>query len=172
MLSIESTALFLLIKGAFLYNPNYLRQIIATVLQLMDMYSSTAAELLILTAAHESILGKKLCQEGGPALGLYGMEPATLFDIYDEYLSRKTELSETLRQVTGISVPSLVGLQFDPIYATAIARIHYWRKEEPLPPVGNLDALAAYAKKHWNTHAGKATPKKYLNDYRRLVLAT
>lgn len=153
------------------YNPNYLRQIIATTLKLMDMYSSVAAELLLLTAAHESHLGKFLCQNGsGPALGLYQMEPATLHDIYVNYLNHRPERGGMVERLTGISVPSMAHLQHDPIYSTVMARLHYRRVSDPFPQPGDLNGLAEYAKEHFNTPLGKATVEKYIDDYQQLVV--
>jgi hypothetical protein len=40
-------------------------------------------------------------------------------------------------------------------YATAIARLCYWRHSDPLPPVGDARAMAEYHKKLYNTKLGK-----------------
>ena len=49
-------------------------------------HSLVAEELLMLTAAHESHLGTYLKQKGGPALGIYQMEPATYRDLHENFL--------------------------------------------------------------------------------------
>jgi hypothetical protein len=153
------------------YNPVYLRQIIATATNLIGMYTPVAAELLLLTAAHESKLGKYKKQlGGGPALGIYQMEPSTLFDIYDNYLEYRPELLESVEEITSIGSPNTTALENDPIYATIMARLHYRRIDEDLPQPGDLNGIAKYAKDHWNTPKGKATVEKYINDYRQLVL--
>lgn len=53
----------------------------------MDMHSQAAENLLVGTAVQESGRGR-LVQKGGPALGIYQMEPATFNDI-GAYLIRK-----------------------------------------------------------------------------------
>ena len=40
-------------------------------------------------------------------------------------------------------------------YATAVARLIYWRVPRPLPAASDLDGLAAYWKTHYNTAAGE-----------------
>lgn len=155
------------------YDIANLRQIIRLTLQLMDRWSDSAEELLMMTAAHESHGGATLQQVGGPAVGIYQQEPATEADLWDYYLARldKRHLRETVVAVTGQSGPSPQRLRYDPIYATAMARVHYLRVPDPLPPAHDTWAMACYCKRFWNTSAGRATPERYLTDYRRLVLA-
>lgn len=131
------------------------------------MASQEAVDLLLLTAAHESHLGTYLWQDGGPARGAFMMEPATEDDIGD-YMYRKQWYNAMNRNYPycGNSI--------------ALARIHYWRVSDPLPKrpkVINEDSmdyyymeLANYAKKHYNTELGKATPLKYYEDFKRCVL--
>lgn len=56
-----------------------LRELITHVLKKYDLHSDNAVELLMLTAAVESNLGHYIKQVGGgPALGIFQCEPATL----------------------------------------------------------------------------------------------
>ena len=112
------------------YSPDAFRAIVRVVLQQMDarhpgMWSRSAEELLMLTSAHESHLGRWLTQQGGGvALGVYQQQPADLLDCY-RYLERRTDIAETVLMVTGHDKPSLIALQYDPVYSTAMARVHY-----------------------------------------------
>ena len=54
--------------------------------------------------------------------------------------------------------------------ATAMARIHYYRVPEKLPPKEDIKAMAVYAKRHYNTELGKATWEDYAEAYKLLVL--
>jgi hypothetical protein len=54
-------------------------------------------------------------------------------------------------------------------FAAAFARVYLYTFPEPLPHADDLDGLARYAKQYWNTEAGKATPEKYLADFKRYV---
>jgi hypothetical protein len=142
-------------------------------------YSEEAVDLLMMTAAHESKGGTFLKQVQGPALGVYQMEPTTHEDIWDNYLeyNRKleVEISGFLPQA-GLCYEELIA---NLTYSTAMARVHYFRVPEALPVMPPLSKcidlrhqeglylweLAEYAKKHYNTVAGKATPEKYYQDY-------
>ncbi len=152
------------------YHPDYLRQIIRTALEPINLWSDNAEELLLMTAAHESHLGKYLHQFGGPALGLYGMEPFTLYDIWQNYLKYRPNRSQQITNLTGTTGPALGQLQYNPIYNTIMARLHYRRAPGMLPDSYDLPAMAEYAKAYYNTPRGKATMEKYMLDYQRLVM--
>lgn len=146
-----------------------LRQAIGTVLIKMDLWSAPAEELLIGTAAHESAGLKYFKQLNGPALGLFQMEPATLDDIYYNYLNRRLDLKEKfdLFRAPGLDLDE--NLRWNIPFQIAAARIHYYRKKPPIPET--IAGQADYWKTHYNTPAGKGTVKKYLDDYQRYVQA-
>lgn len=152
--------------------------VVRPTLQYLDTeikYSEEAEDLLILTAAHESNMGEYLKQINGPALGVYQMEPATLIDIWDNYLDHRQELASTVEVLCeGLHYWEPEGLITNLMYATAMARIHYYRVPEALPKKQEYDtedsyvwALAEYAKEHWNTHLGRATVTDYYRAYVR-----
>lgn len=157
-------------------NAKQLRELVVRpTLQYLDPvipYSETAVELLMMTAAHESHLGEYIAQVGGPALGIYQMEPATRKDIWKNFLMYRDGLSVKLANLEpDISVvsPLITNLT----YATAMARVHYFRVPEALPEgcLQNEETfrkLAAYAKKYYNTELGKATEEDYYEAYMRL----
>lgn len=123
--------------------------------------SETAVRLLLMICAHESG-GFTYCkQRGGPALGLFQMEPPT-FDHVTNYLKR----SGRFPAVRPLPVERLV---IDVEYAAAIARVYLWTFPEPLPVADDLEGLARYAKKYWNTADGAATADKYLSDFKTHV---
>ena len=146
------------------------RYIIIPTLDYIGMNSKSAVNLLLGTAAQESRLGKYLHQINGPALGIYQCEPNTLDDIFNKYLRHRKEL---LRKILKLSIPGLtksknaVGNLY---YATAIARIHYYRVPEKLPSSDDIEGLANYWKKYYNTKKGKGTPEEFINNYKRYVL--
>lgn len=138
-----------------------------------DLWSPVAEELLILTAAHESHLGLFTVQKGGPALGIYQMEPRTLADLYSNYLVYKPEIKKAvdfwLKNRAPKALP-LDDLRDNVPYATAVARAQYLRFKEPLPETTDFDGLFQYYKKYWNTVQGKATYEKVRLDYEKYVL--
>lgn len=153
-----------------MFSPEYLRNLIRISLEPLGWWSQEAEELLLMTAAHESGLGRYTKQIKGPALGLYQMEPNTLTGSYKNYINYRAELQIKIHQVSGVRRPDRGQLQFNPVYSTIMARLKYHRAPGALPPASDTWALAEYAKDHYNTHLGKATPEKYHNAYRRLVL--
>jgi len=149
--------------------------IVIPILKQMSIpYSEEAVELLLMTCAHESNGGEYIKQIEGPALGIYQMEPATHDDVWNNYLQYRQELSldvYTALGNTNANADLMIGNMY---YATAMARIHYWRVSEALPKRFNYTterkffvALAHYSKTYYNTHLGKAIPEKYLTDYLR-----
>jgi len=152
------------------YHPDYLRQIIRVALQPLEIWSYEAEELLMMTAAHESHLGTSLEQIRGPAWGLYQMEMPTLWDIWKNYLEFRPAVTYQVTCITGLAGPDLGHLQYNPIYSTVMARLHYLRVPAALPAAHDVDGMAHYAKDHYNTPAGRATQEKYIADYERLVL--
>lgn len=140
--------------------------IIRPVLRDLGLYSEAAEELLMLTAATESLCGKYLHQVGGPALGIYQMEPATHDDLWVNYLKYKPALSEKVARY-GHEARELPGNLY---YATAMARIHYLRRPEALPSAMDERALASYWKAHFNTHLGAGTVEKAIENYRQYAI--
>lgn len=134
-------------------------------------FSEEAVDLLMLTAAHESKGGTYLKQINGPALGIYQMEPETEADIWENYLDYRRKIWEKLEKLTGTAIlldRDGEDLIHNLAYATAMARVHYFRVPQPLPKKEEenyLLKLAAYAKVHYNTHLGKATPESYYRDF-------
>jgi len=133
----------------------------------MGMHSAAAEKLLLLTACHESQGFRYRRQIKGPALSYFQVEPATLDDLYENYLAYRPAKRATLDAHQPDDVTTLYALEHSDAYAVACARMIYARVKDPLPSVDDEDGLAGYAKQHWNTPAGKATAQKYLDDYKR-----
>lgn len=135
--------------------------VVQPVLEDLGLWSQEAEDLLIGTAAVESKLGTYLHQVGGgPAKGVFQMEPATHDDIWNNYLKYKHTLYDSLKFIAPAS--DAEALIYNLSYATAMARIHYLRVPEAIPKrvyFGSKDsyiaALGAYWKEHYNTYKGK-----------------
>ena len=181
-------------------NPDQLlNHIIVPTLKMLDPvipYSNDAAILLLGTAAQESNCGHEVKQVGGgPAVGIFQMEPKTIADILVNYLKYREDkllsvlnMSFTARDSCGIELSDFVrkynnGIAFgrpklidslnsefmmNPMLACAFARVQYYRVSEPLPSFHDDDAFAWYWKKHYNTHSGKGTVDEYINNFDRL----
>ena len=125
--------------------------------------NSEAAENLVLgTAIQESNLTHLIQLGGGPALGLYQMEPATHDDL-KKYITRKGVQG----WVQKLPAEAMIG---DLDYATAMCRIHYWRRPEPLPGATDALGMSLYWKRFYNTEAGAGVPEGFERLYRAHVL--
>ena len=97
-------------------------------------YSEDAVKLLMLTWAIESDGGKYIRQlGGGPALGYWQVEPATMRDIYDNFLVFRRNLSNDILLATGVGQPNEWHLEVNIAYNIIMARLVYWRSPDPIP---------------------------------------
>jgi len=63
-------------------------------------------------------------------------------------------------------IPIAENLIFNLRYAALMCRFHYWRQPEKLPKHDDLDGLASYYKKYYNSVLGKSSVEKFKNDYK------
>jgi hypothetical protein len=144
-----------------------LRQMIQDVLTPLGLYSVAASDLLMGTAAQESLLGTYFYQVGGPALGIFQMEPATELDIWHNYLKYHPDLKD---KITSLGSPGGNDLKYNLAYQIAMCRVHYLRQKEPLPTMGFVPGLAMYWKKFYNTPLGKGTEAEFIANYKKMVM--
>lgn len=146
------------------------RYVIEPVLRELELYSESAVVLLLGTAAQESHLGTYLRQVGGgPARGLFQIEPATHDDCWRNYLGARKDLAARVQRFVAPACRPVDQLEWNLAYACAIARVQYLRDKMPLPPASDLRQVAATWKRWWNTTSGKGTVDEFLANYRRLV---
>lgn len=141
----------------------YQRYVLRPALEKIGMYSEEAERLLTMIVAHESLKGHYIVQTTGQAKGIYQMENATHDHVLRWIHNNKPELYREIVEM-GDGQPSPVKMITDMDYATAMARAYFLLFPEALP-TGSDEELAAYAKKRWNTSAGKATADDYLKAY-------
>lgn len=132
--------------------------IVRPTLERLGQYSPAAEALLLGTAVVESGLTYLVQHGGGPALGVYQVEPATHDDVFVNFLNARSRLREqviaTSQFKSMVGTPPARQMVANLAYATAIARQVYWRQPEPLPAAGDIEGLARYWKDHFNTRAG------------------
>ena len=137
----------------------------------IDMHSPAAENLLMGTAAQESHFEYIKQLGDGPALGFFQMEPATHDDIWDNYLEYREELGKATLIECGLSIrPPADRLMWDMRYATAMCRMHYRRVSEPLPDATDIEGMAAYWKKYYNTAYGAGTKAEFIKNYQKFGL--
>ncbi len=139
-------------------------------LSLLQLYSDDAEELLVFTCAVESDGGALFKQVGGPALGIFQCEPNTHNDLWRNFIFNEHKLISLLAlNFACPKIPDVNRLIYDLNYATAIARLHYYRIKSPLPKADDIDAIYDYYKQYYNTPAGKSTKTKSIAAYKRFT---
>lgn len=153
-------------------NKDHLRTVIEISLrELGENYAAeNAVELLMMTAAHETLLGYYLYQDDGDreieyhlALGIYGMEKRTHDDVQRVVIANNSKFDF-------MPFDNARRLIFDLKYAAQMCRIHFTRYTDPIPNKDDVLGLASYYKEFWNTKAGKAKISDVVHNYKNLVL--
>ena len=126
-----------------------------------NMLSSAAVNMLIFTAATESLGGTYITQVIGPAMGVFQMEPATCRDI------ERRAPADLQAWLIGLRDGNDHGyaLRFHLDYAIAAARVHYYLFKEALPESVDIAGQARYWKKYWNTVAGSGTEEQAVKNF-------
>ena len=149
--------------------------IVRPTLHYIDLYSPAAENILIGSATHESAGLEYISQitngsmnDLGPGIGPYQIEHDTHVDQFDNYLNfpGNKKLLDRVLMLRGGWPDEDHQLATNFTYATAIARVKYYRDAEPLPDAGDLNGLAWYWKRVFNTMAGAGTVEKFIADYR------
>lgn len=133
--------------------------------------TEAAVNLLLGTAAVESELGTWLDQATpgpGPAYGIYQMERPTLDDVWAK-IGEWPQLRHAAADLAVAALAMHAQLAGNLYFATAMARLNYWRFPEPLPAANDVAGLAHYWKRRWNTTAGKGTVEGFQFRYRKYV---
>jgi len=144
--------------------------VIQPALKKLNLWSESAENLLLGTAAQESQMGRYLRQINGPALGIFQMEPSDHNDIWSNYLMYRGELMSVILKLTVPNMMRTEQLCWNLRYAAAMCRIHYLRVPEPLPHADDTAGLGCYWKNHYNTHEGKGTVEEWVKNYTAMVV--
>jgi hypothetical protein len=138
----------------------------------LDAEPAGAVQLLLGTALQESGgLVYRVQLGGGPARGLFQMEPNTHDDIWDNFLQYRHTLADKVRQFLGAGEEEDAQLLTDnDKYAAAMARVQYYRMgqvvgKRPIPAANDIAAMAAYWKSYYNTGFGAGTDAEFLTTW-------
>ncbi len=71
--------------------------------------------------------------DGGPALGLWQMEPATHDDCWTNFLTYQPALKTIIQNIAGQSAPAAKLMVTNLAYAAAMCRIKNWRSPHAAP---------------------------------------
>jgi len=159
-------------------DPRQLRDLVVRpALEHIGLWSLAAEQLVMGTAAQESRLTYLAQVGGGPALGLWQVEPATHLDIWSNFLRFRKDLRRQVVALLAPGVPSmgaldLVGapgpmaLALNLSYAAAMCRVHYYRSKLPLPAEGDVAGMAQRWKESYNTALGAGKPEEFIRNWR------
>lgn len=143
-------------------DPDQLRKlVIRPTLQALSLWSPAAENLVLGTGIVESKLRFLHQVGGGPALGLFQMEPFTHNDLWRTTLWGKElgmKIGNLARPFSG-AAPDPREMVWNLRYAAAMCRVLYRRIKAPLPSNDGLE-LAEYWKRYYNTPLGAGTVAK------------
>lgn len=152
------------------------KEIVVPTLKKIGRYSANSANLIMGTVWQESH-GDFIKQLGkGPALGFIQMEPATHDDIWENYLAYHSALA---KEVSGLALeadqevkgyPNSLNLMLSLPYQVAMCRCHYLRKKPAIPAEDDVEGMANYWKKYYNTHLGAGKPEEFIENFPMEVL--
>lgn len=138
----------------------------------LDKGGIAAEQLVLGTGIQESLLIHRQQGGGGPALGLFQMEPSTHDDIWDNYLKYNKNLTGKVEKtLESGQTHSANLLKENDVYAAAMCRVHYLRVSFPLPAQDDVAAMANYWKEHYNTYLGAGKPEEFTDKWPKYVNA-
>jgi len=125
-------------------------------------FAGPDAQALVLgTAAVESDFGTYLRQVGGgPGLGPFSMEGATFRWLSQKYMRRFCD------EWTWVSL-NFSAQEWDLVAAIVFCRLRYWVDSEPIPAAADVEGLARYWKRVYNTELGAGTVGDFTGKFAR-----
>ncbi|MCF8218729.1 MAG: hypothetical protein K9J21_07080 [Bacteroidales bacterium] len=129
-----------------------------------------AVQLVGGTIAIESRMGYYIQQIKGPALGISQIELASFKSLVDNFLYYKPELTNAIREVCNINDFNKEALIYNLKFSICMTRVKYLTDPNPLPKPGQMDTMAGYYKRVYNTPKGKATKRKFKRYFKKYIL--
>ena len=141
-------------------------------LNILGRGGRVAEQLVLGTGIQESLLIHRQQLGGGPALGLFQMEPFTHDDCWNNFLRFRPDLADKVKRTLKPGERPLAStLKINDRYAAAMCRVRYIRAAPPLPRPDDLQGLANYWKQHYNTPLGAGTPEEFVAKWPQYVNA-
>ena len=129
-------------------------------------HTEVAENLLMVTAAVESNLGTYLVQRGGPALGVFQLEPTSMVNLLSKVTLAQRGVINKFKSPQSFSAQLPTNL----LLAAVLCRLFYWQIPTPLPePIFGTFSVDpetgvitntgywGYYKRWYNTVLGAAT---------------
>ena len=131
-----------------------------TLKKVNGLYSKEAVDLIYETGNTESRYIALEQMGGGPALGYFQCEPATMHDCIDNYIKYRPDLDKALDSLGFLRDDPEFSLKTNIAVQVFFCRIKYRRDKDPIP--ASLSERASYWKKVYNTEGGKGTVEHYI----------
>ena len=140
-----------------------IKKLIAWTLEILHMDSPEARELIFRTGMAES--GYRAIEQhgGGPAVGYFQVEPATINDTITNYVTYRQEIQTKLWSLGFDDKDSVLRVMGSIPLQVAFCRLKYRRDKYALPSCGDLEAQGKYWKRVYNTYKGKGTVKHFMD---------
>ena len=141
------------------------------------LWSPAAESLVVGTAAHESGFkylwqrkanGVRLAHEQA-GRGLFQIQPDTHEDLWFNYLRHRPVLADALNSLSMVRGSADLKLIGDLPYAAAVCRLIYWRRPELLPEADDIEGMASYWGRFYQTENDPEKIKDFISNYRRYV---
>jgi len=132
----------------------------------MKMWSTQAEELVYMTGMAES--GYRAIRghtKGNPALSFWQIEPDTAEDILNNFVAFRPIIRGRLEGLGLIWDERYDSsyLEYNMALAISLCRLKYWRDKEQLPMNGDIEGMAKYWKRVYNTELGKGTIQHFID---------
>ena len=140
-----------------------IEEIATWTLNKLDMYSDDALTLVMRTGFAES--GFKHLEQlgGGPAVGFFQVEPATIMDTWDNYIKYRKKLQNTLYSLGFDEGEGRLRVMGNIALQVAFCRLKYRRDKYAIPYAEDLKGQAEYWKRVYNTRLGKGTVRHFMD---------
>jgi len=141
--------------------------LIRPTLQYCRVHSRASENLLVGTGLIESGF-KYLAQVDGPALSLWQIEAPTFTWLIHRLSTDRDLMLRVLKYLGMATLPdNPQQLINNMALACILARLKYWYNPAPLPNADNLEGLARYWGKHYQTDSREKDIKRFVTLYDR-----
>ena len=145
--------------------------IVVPVLRNLDLYSESAVNLIIGTAIIESDLKYLKQLHDGPAVSIMQIEPTTYHDIITRVVDKYSNLLNKIKVSCFVdSIPFDANWLIGNLNAAvAFARLKYYLDPEPLPKADDIQGLAEYYKRVYNTPNGSTAIEDAITIFKSVI---
>lgn len=135
----------------------------------IHMASGAAEQIVMGTAATESKLRWIRQVGGGPAVGLWQMEPVTFYDIRDRFAKTQPYLWNALGASSIDLKPEPLELAYNWKLAALCCRVKYLMSSMPLPALNDIAGMAHMWKVVYNTAGGSGKESDFIHSWETII---